>query len=259
MTFPEQETEESISRRTPEGARPRSDRKEIPHLPRVRVSIVIPAYNEKETIQEIIRRVEALPIEKEIIVVDDASTDGTREILKGLPADRVKVIYHNKNRGKGAALRTGFARASGEIVAIQDADLEYNPADFLRLISPIVRGEADVVYGSRFTGKPEKGERFHRAVNRFLTALSNLLTGLSLSDMETCYKVFKKEVLQDITIRSERFGFEPEITAKVAKRGYRIVEIPISYRGRNRSEGKKIGWKDGLEAIWEIIRFRFVD
>jgi len=224
------------------------------------LSVVMPAYNERGTIEEIIRRVKATPYRKEIIVVDDASTDGTREWLKALDDPEVRVLFHDRNRGKGAALRTGFAEARGDIVVIQDADLEYDPRDYGRLLQPILDGHADVVYGSRFLGGPQRVHLFwHRAGNWLVTFLSNMLTNLNLSDMETCYKVFRADVLKKLSIRSDRFGVEPEITAKVARLGCRVYEVPISYYGRDYSEGKKITWRDGLAALWHIFRFRFFE
>jgi len=226
----------------------------------MKLSVIIPAYNEKNTVLELLRRVEAVPLslDKEIIVVDDFSTDGTREVLGGLGRPDIKVLFHAKNMGKGSALRTGFSEATGDIVLIQDADLEYDPADYPGLLAPILDGRADVVYGSRFLGGPHRVLFFwHSVGNRFLTALSNLVTNLNLTDMETCYKVFRGNVLRKLSLKSRRFGFEPEVTIKVAKLKCRIYEVPISYAGRNYSEGKKIGWKDGLAALFHIVRFKF--
>jgi len=226
----------------------------------MKLSVIIPAYNEKNTVLELLRRVEAVPLslDKEIIVVDDFSTDGTREVLGGLGRPDIKVLFHAKNMGKGSALRTGFSEATGDIVLIQDADLEYDPADYPGLLAPILDGRADVVYGSRFLGGPHRVLFFwHSVGNRFLTALSNVVTNLNLTDMETCYKVFRGDVLRKLSLKSRRFGFEPEVTVKVAKLKCRIYEVPISYAGRNYSEGKKIGWKDGLAALWYIVRFKF--
>jgi len=224
------------------------------------ISVVIPVYNEKNTIREILDAVKAVGLKKEIILVDDYSTDGTREVLQELDEDGVRVFFHEVNKGKGAALRTGFEQVKGDIVIIQDADLEYNPREYFRLVRPILEGKADVVYGSRFIGESHRVLFFwHSLGNRFLTLLSNMFTDLNLTDMETCYKVFRAELLQDITIKSKRFGVEPELTAKFAKKHCRIYEIPISYSGRDYTEGKKIGWKDGFSAIWNIIKFRFVD
>ena len=228
----------------------------------MRLSVVIPVYNEVETIKEIVSRVQAVDLEKEIIIVDDCSTDGTLEHLKKIDQNQenVKVLYHDRNQGKGAALRTGFEVVTGDIVIIQDADLEYDPREYPILLEPILDGRADIVYGSRFIGGPHRVLFFwHYLGNKFLTLLSNALTNLNLTDMETCYKVFKKEVLDTLKIKSNRFGFEPEFTAKVAKKRFRIYETPISYSGRTYAEGKKIGWKDGFKAIFAIIWFRLFD
>jgi glycosyltransferase involved in cell wall biosynthesis len=226
----------------------------------VNISVIIPVYNEKHTITAILDRVKAVAIEKEIIVVDDFSTDGTRERLGSLADDTVKVFYHEKNRGKGAALRTGFSKATNDIVIIQDADLEYDPEEYHKLIKPILDGKADVVYGSRFMGsEPHRVSFFwHMVGNKLLTFFSNMLTNLSLTDMETCYKVFKREVIQTITIEENRFGFEPEITAKLAKRDLRIYEVGISYAGRSYKEGKKINWRDGFSAIRCILKYNLL-
>ena len=227
-----------------------------------RISVVIPVYNEVGTIREIVSRVQAVGVEKEIIIVDDGSTDGTREHLQEMAQDqeRLRVCLHDRNQGKGAALRTGFEFVTGDVVIIQDADLEYDPREYPTLLEPIVDGRADVVYGSRFLGGPHRVMFFwHYVGNKFLTVLSNALTNINLTDMETCYKVFKKEVLKEITLRSNRFGFEPEFTAKIARKGFRIYETPISYSGRTYAEGKKIGWKDGVKAIVAILWFRFFD
>jgi len=227
----------------------------------VLLSVVIPVYNEEETLGEIVRRVEATPFRKEIILVDDASTDGSRDILKGMEGrEGIRVLYHEKNRGKGAALRTGFAATKGDIVLIQDADLEYDPADYPVLLKPILDGRADVVYGSRFLGGPHRVLLFwHRVGNLFLTTLSNMMTNLNLTDMETCYKVFRGDIIRSIPIRCDRFGVEPELTAKIARRRLRVYETPISYSGRDYAEGKKITWRDGIAALWHIFRFRFFD
>jgi glycosyltransferase involved in cell wall biosynthesis len=245
-----------------------------------KLSVVIPVYNEKATIEEILRRVQDTEIRKEILLVDDCSKDGTRQILENLaklqageettalaqdggdpiPLQGVRILFQEKNQGKGAALRRGFAEATGDIVLVQDADLEYDPRDYEKLLEPIVDGRADVVYGSRFLGGPQRVHYFwHYVANKFLTLLSDIFTNLKLTDMETCYKVFRKEVLQGIQIKSDRFGFEPEITAKIAKGHWRVYEVPISYAGRTYEEGKKITWKDGLQALWCIIRFRIRD
>lgn len=228
----------------------------------MKLSIIIPVYNEESTILEILKRVEAVDtgLEKEIIVVDDRSQDGTREILKSLAPGRCTVLFHETNQGKGAALRTGITRATGDIVLIQDADLEYDPAEYPQLLEPILDGRADAVYGSRFMGGPHRVLFFwHYVGNRFLTTLSNMCTNLNLTDMETCYKVMRGSVLRRITIKSRRFGFEPEITAKLARLRCRIYEVPISYSGRDYSEGKKIGWKDGVSALFHILRFALFD
>jgi glycosyltransferase involved in cell wall biosynthesis len=220
------------------------------------LSIIIPAFNEAAFLPEVIRRVEETPYDKEIIIVDDGSTDGTREYLKGLVSEGIKVIVHKKNMGKGAAMRTGIAVASGDVVIVQDADLEYDPKDYPVLLEPIMQGKADVVYGSRFLGGPHRVLFFwHSVGNSFITLISNMFTDLNLTDMETGYKAFRKEVFATITIESNRFGFEPEITAKVAKKGFRIYEVPISYSGRSYQEGKKITWKDGIKAIFTVLKY----
>jgi glycosyltransferase involved in cell wall biosynthesis len=222
----------------------------------LKISVVVPVYNERNTIKEILRQIQNVDLEKEIIVVDDYSTDGTREILKEIRGDNLKILFHNKNRGKGAALRTGFQEVTGDIVIIQDADLEYNPQEYFILIQPILEGKADAVYGSRFSGGPHRVLFFwHYVGNKLLTTLSNMFTNLNLTDMETCYKAFRSSLLKNIDIKSKRFGFEPEITAKLAKLKCRIYEVPISYSGRDYSEGKKITWKDGIAALFWIIRY----
>jgi glycosyltransferase involved in cell wall biosynthesis len=226
------------------------------------LSVVVPVYNERATIRTLIERVRAVGIDKEIVLVDDGSTDGTREILAEYSEQAgLQVVFQPQNIGKGAALAEGFRRATGDIVVIQDADLEYNPAEYPILIQPILDGLADVVYGSRFAGgSPRRVLYFWHAVgNRFLTLVSNMLTDVNLSDMETCYKVFRREIIQQMPLRSKRFGFEPEITVKVAKAGYRIYEVAISYAGRTYAEGKKIGWRDGVEALWTLLYYRFLD
>ncbi len=226
----------------------------------MKVSVVVPVYNEKETIRQVLSRVrEALRGgDAEIVVVDDGSTDGTLEVLRSL--EGIRLIEHGTNQGKGAALRTAFAAAAGDVVIVQDADLEYDPRDYPKLLEPIEDGRADVVYGSRFLGGPHRVLFFwHYVANKILTWLSNMLTNLNVSDMETGYKVFRREVLQKIRIRSDRFNFEPEITAKVAKTRCRVYEVPISYSGRTYEEGKKIGLRDGFAALWAILKFRFVD
>jgi glycosyltransferase involved in cell wall biosynthesis len=245
-----------------------------------KVSIVIPVYNEKGTIDEILRRVLDTEIRKEVIIVDDCSTDGTRQILENMAARQsngeatapaqdgsdsiglrdLRFFFQAPNQGKGAALRCGFAQATGEIVLVQDADLEYDPRDYRVLLEPLIDGRADVVYGSRFLSGPQRVHYFwHYVANRMLTLLSDIFTNLKLTDMETCYKVFRREVLTGIEIKSNRFGFEPEITAKIAKHKWRIYEVPISYAGRTYEEGKKITWKDGVQALWCIIRYKFSD
>jgi len=222
----------------------------------MKLTVVIPAYNEEQTIDEILGRVQAVPIEKEILVVDDASGDATRERLRAHEAaGTVRVIEHPVNRGKGAAVRTGLKEARGEIVIIQDADLEYDPNDYPRVIGPIERGEADVVYGSRFLAGRHVTSFWHYSVNAFLTRLSNLMTGLRLTDMETCYKAFRRAVVADLELVSNGFDIEPELTAKLARRGVRFAEVPISYQERSYDEGKKINWRDGVRALVAIARF----
>ena len=224
----------------------------------MKLSIVMPVYNEAPTIREIIERVRALPHAKEVIVVDDGSLDGTRQILRELAGGEVRVFFHAQNRGKGAAVRTGIAHARGDVVVVQDADLEYHPRDIPALLGPIERGEADVVFGSRFLGGPHRVLNFwHYLGNKLLTLLSNIFTNLNLSDMETGYKVFRADVLRRIEIESDRFGFEPEITAKMARLRCRIFEQPISYSGRDYDQGKKITWRDGVAALAHIVRFNF--
>jgi glycosyltransferase involved in cell wall biosynthesis len=229
----------------------------------MKLSIVIPVYNEKDTLEIVIRRVQATPYDKEIIAVDDCSEDGSREILSRLAEEHanLRVFYHERNQGKGGALRTGFAQVAGEVVIIQDADLEYDPSDYPALLEPIAQDLADVVYGSRLIGaQPHRVLFFwHYMGNKAVTTLSNMFTNLNLSDMEVGYKVFRAEVLKDITIKSNRFGVEPELTAKVAKKRWRIYEVPIRYHGRDYSQGKKITWRDGIAAIFHIVRFRFWD
>ena len=224
----------------------------------MKLSIVIPCYNESASILSLIEAVKNSPVKsREIIIVDDGSTDGTRAILDAFEDPEVKIIFHDKNKGKGAALRTGFSAATGDICIVQDADLEYDPQEFPIVIQPILEGKADVVFGSRFqSGRPHRVVYFwHRVGNGFLTLMSNLFTDLNLSDMETCYKAFRREVIQAIKIRENRFGFEPEVTAKIAKMNVRIYEVGISYYGRTYDEGKKIGWKDGVWAIYCILKY----
>jgi len=223
------------------------------------LSVVIPVYNERKSLLEIIQRVQSVPIEKEIILVDDFSTDGTRELLRSLDPRKFKVLYHERNQGKGAALRTGFQQAAGQFVIVQDADLEYDPNDYPKLLQPILDGRADVVYGSRFSGLRRNMTSLHTLGNLLLTWITNAFYRTSITDMETCYKLFRRETIQGIRIESNRFNFEPEVTAKILKRGLRIVEVPISYSGRSFSEGKKITWRDGFSAVWALIKYRFTD
>jgi len=221
----------------------------------LKLTVVIPVFNEARTILKVIENVKKVPIEKEVIVVDDGSTDGTKALLEGC-REGIRILFHETNQGKGAAIRTALAQVTGDLVIIQDADLEYDPSEYPALIAPILEGRADVVYGSRFSGGPHRVLLFWHAVgNKIITTLSNILTDLNLSDMETGYKVFRAEILRSITIESNRFGFEPEITAKVARMGCRVYEIPISYWGRDYSEGKKISWKDGLSALYWIVKY----
>jgi glycosyltransferase involved in cell wall biosynthesis len=230
-----------------------------------KLSIVIPVYNEQNTLAELVRRVLAVevPLEKELVLVDDASADGSdkviEEICRNHESVSIKVVTHEKNQGKGASLRDGFAQVSGDIVVIQDADLEYDPNDYPRLLNPILDGRADVVYGSRFSGGEEHRVMYfwHFVGNQIVTTLSNMCTNLNLTDMETCYKVFRREVVEGLSIKSNRFGVEPEMTAKIARAGWRVYEVGISYSGRTYAEGKKITWKDGMKALFTILRFRF--
>lgn len=242
------------------------------------LSVIVAAYNEREFIEEILQRVQAVGLAKEIVVVDDGSTDGTREwlaemqrrqqageaeaeVLDGrarLQLGEFRFLFQERNQGKGAALRRGFAEANGDILLVQDADLEYDPRDYPKLLEPILDGRADVVYGSRFLGGPQRVHFFwHYVGNKFLTLLSDMLTNLKITDMETCYKAFRSEVIRSFSLRSNRFGFEPEVTAKVAKGRWRIYEVPISYAGRSYEEGKKITWRDGMTALFAILRYRF--
>ena len=231
----------------------------------MKLSVIIPVYNEESTAAKLIAAVQAVEtgLEKELVVVDDCSRDRTREVLQELKKQypNLSLLFHERNQGKGAALRTGFAAATGDILLIQDADLEYDPVEYPRLLQPILKDRADVVFGSRFLGGgPHRVVFFwHFVGNKVLTTLSNMMTNLNLTDMEVCYKVFRRDVMKGITIRENRFGFEPEITAKVAKGKWRIYEVPISYYGRDYSEGKKITWKDGFRALWCILKYRFTD
>ncbi len=234
----------------------------------VKLSVIIPAYNEQQTIEEIVRLVHEAPVdapvevEKEILVVDDGSTDGTREILQRLQKEfpDIRVFYHEENRGKGAAIRTALEHATGDFIVIQDADLEYDPREYGVLLRPLLEGKADVVYGSRFLGPHRAFLFLHYLGNKFLNLITNILYDTILTDMETCYKMFRADVIKDIPLRARGFEFEPEITAKVLKRGYRVFEVPISYSGRDFEEGKKIHpWKDGLRALWTLIKYRFVE
>jgi glycosyltransferase involved in cell wall biosynthesis len=226
----------------------------------VQISVIIPVYNERDTIAEVIRRVQEQPFEMEIIVVDDCSIDGTRDLLRATAwPENIHILYHEKNQGKGAAIRTAIGAVSKEVVIIQDADLEYNPDDFSTVLRPIMDGVADVVYGSRFLGIHRSFMLHHYVGNKMLTLTTNLLYNNMLTDMETGYKAFLSPVIKGIRIRSNRFDFEPEITAKVLKRGYRIYEVPIYYAGRDYAEGKKITWRDGFAAVWALIRFRFMN
>ncbi|MDD3717864.1 MAG: glycosyltransferase family 2 protein [Actinomycetota bacterium] len=228
----------------------------------MKLSIVMPVFNERNTIKEILRRVRQVDLgdlEREIVVVDDGSSDGTRDILSMEEDSGTRVICHAENQGKGAAVRTGFAAATGDLILIQDADLEYDPEDYPRLLEPVLKGKAQVVYGSRFTG-PRKNMLFwHYVGNRFLALVTNVLYNTTLSDMETCYKLFTREALEGIELRSDHFDIEPEMTAKILKKKIRIFEVPITYAGREMEEGKKITWRDGIPALWTLIKYRFVD
>ncbi len=243
-----------------------------PHSWTPLLSVIIPVYNEVETIYELLRRVARTPFPKEIFVVDDNSTDGTRELLRDLPdmtrlldgsplpaPCRVKALFHSTNQGKGQAVQTALRHVSGSFVLIQDADLEYSPSDYPQMLAPLLAGQADVVYGSRFLDSPTCSFSWHTATNKVLTTLSNICTRLQLTDMETCYKAFRAEVVQGLTLRSKRFGFEPEITAKIARGGVRLCEVPISYSPRSYAEGKKIRWQDGFVALWTILRCHMLE
>jgi len=224
------------------------------------LSVIVPVFNERTTLSEIVRRMRAveLPMDREIIVVDDGSDDGSDKVLSALQDSTVRVLRHPGNRGKGAAIRTGLEVARGDLLLIQDADLEYDPEDWPKLLNPILRGRAKVVYGSRFTGERKNMLFWHWVGNRFLSLVTNVLYNTTISDMETCYKLFDRTVLDGITIRADRFDFEPEVTAKVLRRGYRVYEVPISYNGREFHEGKKITWKDGISALRTLVKYRFV-
>ena len=227
-------------------------------LPYRKLSVIVPVYNERNTVVEAVRRARTapLPIDREILIVDDGSTDGTGAVLPQLEDSTVRVLRHSQNRGKGAAIRTGLAHASGDLVLIQDADLEYDPEDWSRLLAPVLKGRARVVYGSRFTGERRNMLFWHWVGNRFLSFVTNLLYNTTLSDMETCYKLFDRRLLDGIRLASDGFGFEPEVTAKVLRTGERIYEVPISYTGREPEEGKKITWRHGFEALWVLVKHR---
>jgi glycosyltransferase involved in cell wall biosynthesis len=226
-----------------------------------KLSVIVPVFDERNTVVEIIRRMRQveLPLDLEIVVVDDGSTDGTRAVLRQLGDSTVRVLTHDVNRGKGAAIRTGLAHVTGDLVLVQDADLEYDPEDWPKLLAPIQSGKAQVVYGSRFTGERRNMLFLHWVGNRFLSLVTNVLYNTTLSDMQTCYKLFERSLLDGITLRAERFEFEPEITAKILRRGIRIYEVPISYTGREFDEGKKITWRDGVTALWTLVKYRIVD
>jgi glycosyltransferase involved in cell wall biosynthesis len=226
-----------------------------------KLSVIVPVFDERNTVVEIVRRMRAvdLPVDLEVVIVDDGSTDGTRDVLRQLADSTVRVITHDANRGKGSAIRSGLAQVTGDLVLVQDADLEYDPEDWPKLLTPILRGKARVVYGSRFTGERRNMLFLHWVGNRFLSLVTNVLYNTTLSDMETCYKLFDRSLLDGITLRAQRFEFEPEVTAKILRRGIRIYEVPISYTGREFDEGKKITWRDGFIALWTLVKYRFVD
>ena len=233
---------------------------EFPGAPTYRLlSVIVPVFNERNTLTEIVRRMRAvdLPMDREIIVVDDGSSDGSDKVMAAMEDSTVRILRHEGNKGKGAAIRTGLAKARGDLLLIQDADLEYDPEDWPKLLAPILRGKAQVVYGSRFTGERKNMLVWHWIGNRVLSMVTNLLYNTTISDMETCYKLFDRKVLEGIVVQSDRFDFEPEITAKVLRRGFRIYEVPISYNGREFDEGKKITWRDGLGALRALVRYRF--
>jgi glycosyltransferase involved in cell wall biosynthesis len=225
-----------------------------------KLSVIVPVFNERNTVAEIVRRMRSveLPVEREIVIVDDGSDDGTRDVLTQLRDSTVRVVAHGANRGKGAAIRTGLENVSGDVVLVQDADLEYDPEDWPKLLAPVLKGRARVVYGSRFTGERRNMLFMHWVGNRFLSFVTNVLYNSTLSDMETCYKLFERDVLDGMQLQAERFDFEPEFTAKVLRRGIRIYEVPISYAGRELYEGKKITWRDGVTALWTLVKYRFV-
>jgi glycosyltransferase involved in cell wall biosynthesis len=225
------------------------------------LSVIVPVFNERSTVAEIVRRMRAveLPVEREIVIVDDGSYDGTGDVLTQLRDSTVRVLKHAQNRGKGAAIRTGLESATGDLVLVQDADLEYDPEDWPRLLAPVLKGRARVVYGSRFTGERRNMLFLHWVGNRFLSLVTNILYNSTLSDMETCYKLFDRRVLDGMRLKADRFDFEPEFTAKVLRRGIRIYEVPISYAGRELDEGKKISWQDGVTALWTLLKYRVVE
>ncbi len=225
----------------------------------MKLSVIIPVFNEAKTIKEIVKRVASVQVNKEIIIVDDFSQDGTRDVLKSIEKENIKVLYHEENKGKGAAIRTGIAAVTGDYVIIQDADLEYNPEEYRKLLAVVQKEKAPVIYGSRFSGRRKSMSISHTLGNKFLTFATNLLYGSSVTDMETCYKLIKCDLLKSLNIKANRFDFEPEVTAKILKRGIKIVEVPISYKGRKWLEGKKITWRDGFAALWTLLKYRFIN